>query len=155
MKMTPTTASPAQQHCAAANGCCKAPIQPTCSPRRGSLKNKDDRADRERLRQQRRPAGAGPAEQKEWGLARDPREALWRASACLASTSPKEYGGVELDKVSSMVVSERNVTGRIVRCDLRRPREPARAAAFAVRTEDQKRRYLPRLLTGDLVGATA
>ena len=91
-------------------------------------------------------------EQKDWTVA---RRLLGRCGelGLLSIDVADEYGGVELDKVTSMVVSE----------------SMARAASFATTfgaqgnltilplslfgTDAQKRRYLPKLMTGELVGA--
>jgi alkylation response protein AidB-like acyl-CoA dehydrogenase len=91
-------------------------------------------------------------EEKDWGLARD----LVRRAGVLGLIGvdvPETYGGVQLDKITSMVVSE----------------SMARSASFGATfgahanlmvlplvlfgTEAQKKKYLPRLLTGELIGA--
>jgi len=93
-------------------------------------------------------------EQKDWTLART----LVRRCGDLGLLSiavPEEYGGLELDKASSLVVAE---------C-------MGRAASFSTTfggqanlsilplvmfgTPEQKAQYLPRLMTGELVGAYA
>jgi alkylation response protein AidB-like acyl-CoA dehydrogenase len=91
-------------------------------------------------------------EQKDWALA---RRLLMRCGelGLLAVDAAEAYGGLQLDKATSMIVSERM----------------ARAASFASTfgaqanltvlplslfgTDAQKRKYLPRLITGELVGA--
>jgi alkylation response protein AidB-like acyl-CoA dehydrogenase len=93
-------------------------------------------------------------EQKDWELA---RSLIRRAGelGLLGISVPEEYGGLDLDKVSSLVVVERI----------------ARAASFATTfggqanlcilpivlfgTPAQKAQYLPKLVTGELVGAYA
>ena len=69
---------------------------------------------------------------------------------------PEEFGGVGLDKVAAVVVSER------IGDSPRRSRRPsARRPASAITpilcfgTDDQKQRYLPQLVTGEMVGAYA
>ena len=93
-------------------------------------------------------------ENKDWALART----LIRKCGDLGLLGvdvPEEYGGLDLDKTSSMVIAE----------------HIARAASFAVTfggqtnlcilplvlfgTADQKQRYLPRLVAGEIVGAYA
>ena len=93
-------------------------------------------------------------EQKDWTLAR----ALVRRSGdlgLLGTDVPEAFGGVELDKVSSIVVGE----------------AVGRAASFATTfgaqtglaitpllcfgTEEQKQRYLPGLVSGEIIGAYA
>jgi alkylation response protein AidB-like acyl-CoA dehydrogenase len=91
-------------------------------------------------------------EAKDWTLA---RALLARCGelGVLGVDVPDAYGGVQLDKVASVVVSE----------------QMSRSASFGATfgahanlvilplalfgTEEQKQRYLPRLLTGELVGA--
>ena len=93
-------------------------------------------------------------EQKDWTLA---RTLVQRAGALglLATDVPEQYGGIDVDKVSSVIVGE-----AVGRC-------ASFATTFGAQTgltitpilcfgsEDQKRRYLPRLVTGEIVGAYA
>jgi alkylation response protein AidB-like acyl-CoA dehydrogenase len=93
-------------------------------------------------------------EEKDWNLART----LMRRAADLGLFSiavPEQYGGLDLDKASSLVVVERL----------------ARAASFATTfggqanlsvlplvmfgTAEQKEKYLPKLLSGEIIGAYA
>ncbi len=93
-------------------------------------------------------------EAKDWALS---RELLKKASE-LGLTSvdiPEEYGGVEMDKVTSAIIADRI----------------ARSGSFSVSfgahvgigtlpivyfgTEEQKKKYLPRLASGELIGAYA
>ncbi len=93
-------------------------------------------------------------EQKEWSLARQ----LLRRSGelgLLGVDAPEEFGGVGLDKAAALVVS-RNLAG-----------SASFSAAFGAQgnlaispilyfgTPDQKNRYLPRLISGEMVGAYA
>lgn len=93
-------------------------------------------------------------ENKDWELA---RHLIHRCGelGLLGVDAPEEYGGLALDKTSSVVVAE----------------HISRSASFAVTfggqtnlsilpitmfgTEDQQRRYLPRLVTGEIIGAYA
>jgi alkylation response protein AidB-like acyl-CoA dehydrogenase len=93
-------------------------------------------------------------ENKDWELS---RSLIGRAGelGLLGISVPEEYGGLDLDKVSSLVVVERI----------------ARSASFATTfggqanlcilplvlfgTPEQKQQYLPRLVTGELIGAYA
>src|SRR5215472_12721275 len=93
-------------------------------------------------------------EQKDWTLA---RTLVQRAGelGMLATDVPEEYGGIDVDKVSSVVVGE--VVGRCA----------SFATTFGAQTglsitpilcfgnDDQKTRYLPRLVSGEIVGAYA
>ena len=93
-------------------------------------------------------------ETKDWALA---RTLIRRCGelGLLGTNVPEQYGGLDLDKVSSLIVAERM----------------ARSASFATTyggqanlcilpivlfgTEAQKQKYLPRLVAGELVGAYA
>jgi alkylation response protein AidB-like acyl-CoA dehydrogenase len=91
-------------------------------------------------------------EQKDWDLA---RKLVQRGGdlGLLGVDVPEEYGGVGLDKVTSLVVSERMA------------RSASFGAAFGAQanltvvpivlfgSEAQKKKYLPKLLTGELIGA--
>jgi alkylation response protein AidB-like acyl-CoA dehydrogenase len=91
-------------------------------------------------------------ETKDWDLA---RKLVQRSGelGLLGVDVPEAYGGVELDKVTSLVVSEKMA------------RSASFGAAFGAQanltivplvlfgTEDQKQRYLPKLLSGELIGA--
>jgi alkylation response protein AidB-like acyl-CoA dehydrogenase len=93
-------------------------------------------------------------EQKEWSLSRE----LLQKAGELGLTSvdiPEEYGGLEMDKVSSAIIADRI----------------ARSGSFTVSfgghagigtlpivyfgTEEQKKKYLPKLATGEMIGAYA
>jgi alkylation response protein AidB-like acyl-CoA dehydrogenase len=93
-------------------------------------------------------------ENKEWNVSRE----LLRKAGELGLTSvdiPEEYGGLEMDKVSSAVIADRI----------------ARSGSFTVSfgghagigtlpivyfgTEEQKKKYLPKLASGELIGAYA
>ncbi len=91
-------------------------------------------------------------EQKDWALARQLVKRCGEVGL-LGTDVPEEYGGVGLDKISSIVVGER----------------VGRSASFATTfgaqtglvitplvcfgTEAQKRKYLPGIVSGDTVGA--
>lgn len=93
-------------------------------------------------------------ESQDWGLA---RRLIRRCGelGLLGTSVPEQYGGLDLDKVSSLIVAERM----------------GRCASFATTyggqanlcilpivlfgTEAQKQKYLPRLVAGELVGAYA
>ncbi len=93
-------------------------------------------------------------ETKDWALA---RRLIRRCGelGLLGANVPERYGGLDLDKVSSLIVAERM----------------GRSASFATTyggqanlcilpivlfgTEAQKQKYLPRLVAGELVGAYA
>ncbi len=91
-------------------------------------------------------------EQKDWTLA---RELVKRCAALglIGVDVAEAYGGVELDKVTSMIVSDRM------------SRSASFGATFGAQSnlmvlplslfgsEAQKKKYLPRLLSGELIGA--
>jgi len=93
-------------------------------------------------------------EQKDWTLART----LVRRCGdlgLLGTDVPELYGGVELDKVSSIVVGE--AVGRSASFATTFGAETGLAITplLCFGTEEQKQRYLPRLVSGEIVGAYA
>jgi alkylation response protein AidB-like acyl-CoA dehydrogenase len=97
---------------------------------------------------------ADKLEHKDWGLARE----LLKKASDLGLTSvdiPEQYGGAEMDKVSSCILAD----------------HISKYAGFAVGwgghtgigtlpivffgTEQQKQKYLPKLATGEMIGAYA
>jgi alkylation response protein AidB-like acyl-CoA dehydrogenase len=93
-------------------------------------------------------------EQKDWTLA---RRLIERAGelGLLATDVAEEYGGLDLDKISSIIVGE-----AVGRCASFATTFGAQAglaitpiACFG--TEAQKTQYLPRLVTGEIIGAYA
>jgi alkylation response protein AidB-like acyl-CoA dehydrogenase len=93
-------------------------------------------------------------EQKDWALAR----ALVRRCGelgILGTDVPEVYGGVELDKASSIVVGE--AVGRSASFATTFGAQTGLAVTplLCFGTEDQKQRYLPGLVSGELIGAYA
>ncbi len=91
-------------------------------------------------------------ETKDWDLA---RRLLRRCGelGILGTDVPEEYGGIALDKVSSAIIA-----GRLGQSGSFSTTFGAQTglAILPIRmfgTADQKRRYLPKLVTGELVGA--
>ncbi len=93
-------------------------------------------------------------EQKDWGLA---RQLLKRCGdlGLLGVDIPDEYGGEGLDKVSSLIVSDQLSRSASFGATLGGQANLTVIPLFLFGTEDQKRKYLPRLLSGELVGAYA
>jgi alkylation response protein AidB-like acyl-CoA dehydrogenase len=91
-------------------------------------------------------------EQKEWGLARDLVKRCGELGL-LGVDVAEAYGGVELDKVSSMIVSERMSQAASFGATFGAHANLLVLPLSLFGTEDQKRRYLPRLIAGDIVGA--
>jgi alkylation response protein AidB-like acyl-CoA dehydrogenase len=93
-------------------------------------------------------------EQKDWTLAR----ALVRRSGelgLLGTDVPEALGGVELDKASSVVVTE--AVGRSASFATTFGAQTGLAVTplLCFGTDDQKRRYLPGLVSGERIGAYA
>ena len=93
-------------------------------------------------------------EQKDWALA---RELVKRGGqlGLLGVDVPEAYGGVQLDKVASLVVSERMASAASFGATFGAQANLTVLPLCLFGTEAQKLRYLPRLLTGELVGAYA
>jgi alkylation response protein AidB-like acyl-CoA dehydrogenase len=90
-------------------------------------------------------------EQKDWALARD----LVRRSGALGLLGvdvPDAYGGVGLDKVSSLVVSERMARSASFGATWGAHANLTIMPMFLFATEAQKDKYLGRLLTGEIIG---
>src|SRR3954467_10515390 len=93
-------------------------------------------------------------ESKDWALA---RSLVTQAAelGLLATDVPEQYGGVDLDKASSVVVGE--AVGRCASFATTFGAQTGLAITpiFCFGTEDQKQRYLPKLVSGEMVGAYA
>jgi alkylation response protein AidB-like acyl-CoA dehydrogenase len=93
-------------------------------------------------------------EQKDWDLAR----ALVRRCGelgLLGTDVPESLGGVELDKASSVVVGESVGRSASFASTFGAQTGLAVTPLLCFGTEAQKQRYLPRLVSGELVGAYA
>src|SRR5262249_42029702 len=93
-------------------------------------------------------------EQKDWVLAK----ALVKRCGelgLLGTDVPEEFGGVALDKISSRIVGE--AVGRTASFATTFGAETGLAITplLCFGTEEQKRKYIPRLVTGELIGAYA
>ncbi|HTJ93189.1 MAG TPA: acyl-CoA dehydrogenase family protein [Pararobbsia sp.] len=91
-------------------------------------------------------------EQKDWTLA---RELVQRAGALglLGVDAPEAYGGVQLDKITSMIVSERMARSASFGATFGAQANLTVLPLVLFGTEAQKQKYLPRLLSGELIGA--
>jgi alkylation response protein AidB-like acyl-CoA dehydrogenase len=91
-------------------------------------------------------------EQKDWALARD---LIRRAGALglLGVDVPEAYGGLALDKIASMIVSERMSQSASFGASFGGHANLTILPMTLFATEEQKRRYLPKLLTGEIIGA--
>ncbi len=93
-------------------------------------------------------------EEKNWDLAR----ALLRRCGelgLLGVNVPEAFGGVELDTVSSLIVSEHIARSASFGATYGAQANLCILPILLFGTEDQKQRYLPKLVTGELVGAYA
>jgi alkylation response protein AidB-like acyl-CoA dehydrogenase len=93
-------------------------------------------------------------EQKEWEVA---RQLLRRCGelGLLGVDVPEAYGGVGLDKVSSLIVSDRFARAASFHATMGAQANLTVTPLYLFGTESQKQKYLPRLLSGELVGAYA
>jgi alkylation response protein AidB-like acyl-CoA dehydrogenase len=93
-------------------------------------------------------------EQKDWDLART----LVRRGAdlgLLATDVPEAYGGLDLDKVSSVVVGEAIGRSASFATTFGAQTGLAITPILCFGTEEQKAKYLPPLVSGEMVGAYA
>jgi len=93
-------------------------------------------------------------ESKDWDLAR----ALLRRCGelgLLGINVPEEYGGLDLDKVSSLIVAERIAGSASFGTSYGGQANLCILPIVLFGTDDQKRRYLPKLVSGELIGAYA
>ena len=91
-------------------------------------------------------------EQKDWNLARN----LVKKAAALGLLGvdvPEAYGGLGLDKVTSLIVSDRMSRSASFGATFGAQANLVIIPIALFGTEAQKKKYLPRLLTGELIGA--
>ena len=93
-------------------------------------------------------------EQKDWGLA---RQLLRRSGELgfLGVDAPEEYGGIGLDKAAALVVSSNLVGSASFSAAFGAQSNLAISPILFFGTADQKSRYLPKLISGEMVGAYA
>jgi alkylation response protein AidB-like acyl-CoA dehydrogenase len=93
-------------------------------------------------------------EQKDWSVARSLVRRCGELGL-IGTDVPESYGGVELDKVSSVIVGE--AVGAVASFATTFGAQSGLAITplLCFGTDDQKARYLPRLVTGELIGAYA
>ncbi|HEY3045251.1 MAG TPA: acyl-CoA dehydrogenase family protein [Vicinamibacterales bacterium] len=91
-------------------------------------------------------------EQKDWALA---RQLLVRCGelGLLSVDVAEEYGGIQLDKVTSMIVSERMAGSASFAATFGAQANLTILPLSLFGTDAQKRKYLPKLMTGEAVGA--
>src|SRR6476659_236180 len=91
-------------------------------------------------------------EEKDWTLARE----LVRKGAelgLLGVDVPEAYGGLGLDKVTSLVVSEKLARSASFGATFGAHANLTIVPLMLFANEAQKKKYLPRLLTGEIIGA--
>ena len=93
-------------------------------------------------------------EQKDWALA---RKLVQRCGelGLLGVDVAEAYGGVQLDKVTSILVSERLARSASFGATFGAQANLTILPLVLFGTETQKQKYLPKLLTGEMVGAYA
>jgi alkylation response protein AidB-like acyl-CoA dehydrogenase len=91
-------------------------------------------------------------EQHDWALA---RRLIGRCGelGLLGVDAPEVYGGVNLDKVTSLLVSERMASAASFGATFGGQTNLTLLPLLLFGTEAQKQRYIPKLLTGELIGA--
>ena len=91
-------------------------------------------------------------EQKDWGLARDLMK-LGGGLGLLGVDVPEAYGGLGLDKVTSLVVSEKLALAASFGGTFGAHANLTIVPLVLFGTEAQKQKYLPGLLSGEVIGA--
>ena len=91
-------------------------------------------------------------EQKDWALNRTLLQKCG-ALGLLGTNVPEAYGGVDLDKVATLIVSERVATNSSFAATFGAQANLTILPIFMFGTEGQKAKYLPALVAGDLAGA--
>src|SRR5215831_3891311 len=91
-------------------------------------------------------------EQHEWGVARNLLKRCGELGL-LGVDVPEEYGGLALDKVTSLIVSERMSKSASFGATFGAQANLTVLPLMLFGTAEQKARYLPKLLTGEIVGA--
>jgi alkylation response protein AidB-like acyl-CoA dehydrogenase len=93
-------------------------------------------------------------ETKDWNLA---RQLLRRAGdlGLLGLGAPEEYGGLDLDKASALVVSERIARSASLGAAYGAQANLCITPIVLFGTDEQKQKYLPGLISGETVGAYA
>lgn len=91
-------------------------------------------------------------EQKDWALNRTLLEKCG-ALGLLGTNVPEAYGGVDLDKVSTLIVSEQLAANASFAATFGAQANLTVLPIFLFGTEAQKAKYLPALVAGELTGA--
>jgi alkylation response protein AidB-like acyl-CoA dehydrogenase len=96
----------------------------------------------------------GRLEQKDWALA---KQLIVRCGelGLLGTDVPEALGGVGLDKAAAMIVGEAVGTSASFATTFGAQTGLAITPLLCFGTDDQKQRYVPRLVTGEIIGAYA
>jgi alkylation response protein AidB-like acyl-CoA dehydrogenase len=98
--------------------------------------------------------GIDRLEQKDWTFA---RQLLQRAGelGLLGVDAPEEFGGIGLDKTAALVVSSHTAGSASFSAAFGATSNLAISPILYFGTDEQKARYLPKLISGEMVGAYA
>jgi alkylation response protein AidB-like acyl-CoA dehydrogenase len=91
-------------------------------------------------------------EQKDWALQRELIKSCG-ALGLFGTNIPETYGGVDLDKISTLVVSEELASHASFGATFGAQANLTILPIFMFGTEAQKQKYLPGLVSGEVVGA--
>ena len=93
-------------------------------------------------------------EEKDWTLA---RQLLRRAAELdlIGVDAPETYGGVQMDKTATIVLNERMAASASFAATFGADSNLSVLPLLLFGTDEQKRKYLPRLIAGQIVGAYA
>jgi alkylation response protein AidB-like acyl-CoA dehydrogenase len=91
-------------------------------------------------------------EQKDWDFARQLLRQCGELGL-LGADTPEAYGGVHLDKVSSLILSERLAVSASFATSYGAQVNLSLLAILLFGTEAQKQKYVPRLVTAEIIGA--
>jgi alkylation response protein AidB-like acyl-CoA dehydrogenase len=91
-------------------------------------------------------------EQKDWSLNRT-LLAKCGSLGLLGPNVPEVYGGVDLDKISALIISEQLARYASFGATIGAQANLTVTPIFMFGTEQQKQKYLPKLVSGEMVGA--
>ena len=93
-------------------------------------------------------------EQKDWALA---RQLVKRAAELdlIGVDVPETYGGVQMDKTATIVLNERMAASASFAATFGADSNLSVLPLLLFGTEEQKQKYIPRLISGDIIGAYA
>src|SRR5919106_2220004 len=95
---------------------------------------------------------ADKLEQKDWPLNRQLLEKCG-SLGLLGPNVPETYGGVDLDKISALIISEQLARYASFGATIGAQANLTVTPIFMFGTEEQKQKYLPKLVSGEMVGA--